>query len=70
MNISYETLKRIEAQLDRLEGLIPNAGHKDCQHREAWLLAGWRPNDIGDNWINLHGDEITYATVLATMPKH
>jgi len=69
MNISQETLRRIEAQLTRLEGLVPNSGHEDCKHREAWLLAGWRPNpSSGDNWINRMGDEVTYMQVLTSFP--
>jgi len=71
MNISYETLKRIEAQLDRLEGRLAQERdycfRSDVEHREAWLIAGFRPCQ-GDQWMHSDGRHVTYTLVITTMP--
>jgi hypothetical protein len=65
MNISQETLKRIEAQLDRLERDKESVG----SHRELWLLAGFRPTGIDDSWHHEDGRTVTYMHVLTTYPE-
>jgi hypothetical protein len=69
MNISHETLKRIEAQLDRLEGMVASGRDADSKHREAWLVAGFRPGAHGDFWAHDDGRHMPYPLILTTMPE-
>lgn len=67
MNISQKTLRRIEGQLGRLEG-SRDGGQTTANHRERWLLAGFKPSEMDDTWRHEDGRAVTYQQVLTSFP--